>query len=89
MLPFSRANIRRRRRFSNQTLEMQRRVLGTGHRDTLSSLGALADVYWATEQISGGRDTLHTEVLDIQRRVVGLEHPDTLAIHARICNRLL
>jgi tetratricopeptide (TPR) repeat protein len=55
-------------------LEIERRVLGEEHPDTLSTMAALA------KGDSWSETTAKLErVLDIKRRVLGDEHPDTLA----------
>jgi len=61
-----------------RAVEVQRRVLGPEHPDTLRSMSDLALAMGKT----GGRRTevgqLARETLDLQRRVLGAEHPDTL-----------
>ena len=61
----------------SQTLEIQRRVLGPEHPDTLMSMNNLADVYYDRGQVRAGRGALQPDPGD-QRRVLGPEHPDTL-----------
>jgi tetratricopeptide (TPR) repeat protein len=59
-----------------ETLDIQRRVLGPEHPDTLLSMGNLA--HFLTEN---GRYTeaekLYRQTLDIRRRVLGPDHPNT------------
>jgi serine/threonine protein kinase len=60
-----------------RALEIQRRVLGPEHADTLRSMGTLARVV-GDEGHYGEAEKLFRETLEIQRRVLGPEHPDTL-----------
>ncbi|MEQ6342087.1 MAG: tetratricopeptide repeat protein [Gammaproteobacteria bacterium] len=59
-------------------LEVNRRVLGEEHPDTLASMNSLASTLWNQGDLEGAR-TLEEEVLEVSRRVLGEEHPDTLA----------
>jgi non-specific serine/threonine protein kinase/serine/threonine-protein kinase len=59
-------------------LEIQRRVLGPEHSDTLRSMGTLAAVL-AYRGHYAEAEKLQRETLEIRRRVLGPEHPDTLA----------
>jgi hypothetical protein len=62
----------------DRALDLRRRVLGSEHTDTLSSMSELALVY-----INRGKpaaaEPLLTAVLAVQRRISGAEHPETLA----------
>jgi serine/threonine protein kinase len=60
-----------------RALEIQRRVLGVEHSDTLRSMGTLAAVL-AYEGHYPEAEKLQRETLEIRRRVLGPEHPDTL-----------
>jgi hypothetical protein len=62
----------------SQTLEIERRVLGPEHPNTLVSMDNLADVYERLGKYPQA-EALHSQVLEIRRRVLGPEHPDTLA----------
>ena len=65
----------------NETLAIERRVLGPAHASTLSTIQNLANVYGMVGQYASA-ETLFQETLEIQRRVVGPEHSDTL--HAMV-----
>jgi len=60
-----------------RALDLQRRVLGSEHPDTLKSMTKLADVF-DMEGKSAQAESLHSQILEIRRRVLGPEHPDTL-----------
>jgi serine/threonine protein kinase len=60
-----------------QAVEIQRRVLGPEHPDTLSSLNLLASDL-RREGHYAEAEKLNRETLEIRRRVLGPEHPDTL-----------
>ena len=65
------------RKINEQTLEIQRRVLGPEHPDSLATMENLATVL----RDLGKRDEarkLHEQTLEASRRVLGPEHPDTL-----------
>jgi len=57
----------------SQTLEIQRRVLGPEHPDTLLSMMNLANVYGYQGKYAQDQ-ALHSQTLEIQRRVLGPEH---------------
>ena len=61
-----------------EALEVQRRVLGLEHQDTLASMSNLANVLQEQGQWQEA-EQMYREVLEVQRRVLGLEHPNTLA----------
>ena len=61
----------------SEALEIQRRVLGKEHPDTLRSRNNLA-VAIKFQGRHEEAERLHREVLEIRRRVLGSEHPDTL-----------
>ena len=67
----------RPRRFIDQALEIQRRVLGPEHPDTLYSMNNLAIVYYYQGKYAQA-EALDSQTLEIRRRVLGPEHPDTL-----------
>ena len=58
-------------------VEIQRRVLGPEHPDTLSSLNLLASDLRRQGHYAEA-EKLNRETLDMRRRVLGPEHPDTL-----------
>jgi eukaryotic-like serine/threonine-protein kinase len=60
-----------------RALQIQRRLLGQEHPDTLRSMGTLAAVL-AYEGHYPEAEKLQRETLEIRRRVLGPEHPDTL-----------
>ena len=59
------------------TLEIERRVLGPKHPDTLVSMNNLACVL-LDEGKYAQAEALYSQALEIERRVLGPEHPDTL-----------
>jgi Tfp pilus assembly protein PilF len=59
-----------------QSLDGQRRTLGSQHRETLSSMNNLASLYYEEGKYAQA-EALHKETLDIRRRVLGAAHPDT------------
>jgi tetratricopeptide (TPR) repeat protein len=65
------------RKLHEETLSLQRRVLGAEHPDTLRSMFDLANVL-DCQGISEEAYRLHQETLDVRRRVLTAEHPDTL-----------
>ena len=61
-----------------EALEVQRRVLGLEHPNTLASMNNLANVLQEQGQWQEA-EQIHREVLEVRRIVLGQEHPDTLA----------
>jgi non-specific serine/threonine protein kinase/serine/threonine-protein kinase len=57
--------------------DIQRRILGPKHPDTLKSMGTLGDVFYDQGRYAEAEKLLRT-TLDTRRRVLGPEHPDTL-----------
>lgn len=57
-------------------LDIQRRVLGPEHQETLGTAGNLARIL-LQEGHNADAEKLERETLDIRRRVLGPEHPDT------------
>ena len=65
-------------RIHRETLEVQRRVLGAEHPDTLTSANNLAIVLEEQgELVEAAR--INRETLEVRRRVLGAEHPQALA----------
>jgi tetratricopeptide (TPR) repeat protein len=62
---------------SSRTSEIQRRVLGPQHSETLSSMNTLALVYQSEGKYAQA-EALYSQTLEIQRRVLGPEDPFTL-----------
>ncbi len=60
-----------------QTLEIQRRVFGPEHPDTLFSMNNLAVSYDGLGKHAQA-EALFNQTLDLKRRVLGPEHPSTL-----------
>jgi tetratricopeptide (TPR) repeat protein len=60
-----------------QVLEVQERVLGKEHPDTLKSMMNLANAL-VVQGKSAQVEQMHRQVLEVQERVLGKEHPDTL-----------
>jgi tetratricopeptide (TPR) repeat protein len=65
------------RSLHEEVLSSRRRMLGTEHPATLTSMNNLAEVLRAQGDLAGAR-SLHEEALSVLRRVWGAEHPDTL-----------
>ena len=63
----------------SQILEIDRRVSGPDHPDTLMAMNNLAIVYLDQGKYAQA-EALHTQTLEIERRVLGPEHPDTLRL---------
>jgi non-specific serine/threonine protein kinase/serine/threonine-protein kinase len=68
-------------------LEIQRRVLGPDHRETLASMSLLAETLMREVHLADG-EKLARQALEIQRRVLGQENPDTLLSMLRLANTL-
>jgi eukaryotic-like serine/threonine-protein kinase len=64
-------------------IEIQRRVLGPEHPDTLRSMYRLACILRDGGHLAEA-EKLSRETLEIQRRVVGLDHPNTLESMANL-----
>ncbi len=60
-----------------EVLEVQRRVLGPEHPDTLNTMSNLGCSLGGQGKHAKA-ETMTREVLDVQRRVLGAEHPSTL-----------
>jgi eukaryotic-like serine/threonine-protein kinase len=71
-----------------RALELQRRVLGPEHRDTLATMSSLAAVLH-NEGHRSEAEKLARETLETQRRVLGPEHPDTLVSMRHLANVLV
>jgi tetratricopeptide (TPR) repeat protein len=65
-------------RQQEQALELQRRVLGEDHPDTLSTMSRLAALQVTLANVTLA-EPLAVRVLEARRRVLGEDHPDTLA----------
>jgi tetratricopeptide (TPR) repeat protein len=61
----------------SQAMDIQRRVLGPEHPDTLLSMSNLADAY-AGQGKYAQAEALSSRTLEINRRVLGRDHPRTL-----------
>jgi serine/threonine protein kinase len=60
------------------SLDLQHRVLGDAHPDTLSTMNDLADLYLEYQGKPAKAEPMLTKILETRRRVLGEEHPDTL-----------
>lgn len=60
-----------------QTVEVQKRVLGVKHADTLQSMYNPARSYYSQGRQYGQAVQLEEQTAEVQKRVVGTEHPDT------------
>ena len=61
-----------------RSFEIDRRMLGVEHPDTLTSMNNLASTYWAQGRTAEAA-ALQEEALEKRRRILGVEHPNTLA----------
>jgi non-specific serine/threonine protein kinase/serine/threonine-protein kinase len=77
----------RARSLDQRALDIQRRVLGPEHRDTLSTMNNLANVLSAEGHYPEAEKLLR-ETLDICRRVLGPEHRQTLQAVYNLANVL-
>jgi hypothetical protein len=59
-----------------QILAIRRRVLGSDHPNTLSSMNSLAETREALGDLHGALE-LHEQTLTARRRVLGDDHPAT------------
>ena len=67
--------------------QVQERVLGAEHSDTLASRGNLANALQAQGRHAEAEQE-HRAALKLQERVLGAEHPDTLASRSGLANAL-
>ena len=72
----------------SQTLEMQRRVLGPEHPNTLISMGNLAMDYSAQGKYTQA-EALFSQTLEVRRRILGPEHSSTLSSMHNLVNNYL
>jgi serine/threonine protein kinase len=66
-----------------QAIEIRKRTLGPEHRETLGSIGALADVQFREGREEEAEKTLRV-ALETQRRVLGKSDPDTLSSMSKL-----
>jgi tetratricopeptide (TPR) repeat protein len=71
-------NLLQGRELHQETLRIQRRVLGADHPNTLATIKNLAAVLSKMGEVAGAR-TLLEEMLAMKHRVLGPEHADTLS----------
>jgi tetratricopeptide (TPR) repeat protein len=71
-----------------QTLQVQRRVLGPEHPDTLNSMSRLT-IDLNQQSRYAEAEQLDREALEIQRRILGPEHSDTLDSMVGLANTLM
>jgi tetratricopeptide (TPR) repeat protein len=76
------------RQLQEQSLEINSRVLGEAHRDTLTSMENLAMTLGAQGDLTGARH-LQERALAVMRRVLGDGHPDTLAAMSNLAGTLV
>ena len=60
-----------------QVIDMRKKLLGTEHPDTLSSMANLARIYWDQDKWNEV-EQLEVQVMDMRKKLLGAEHPDTL-----------
>ena len=70
-----------------QTLELQTRVLGAEHPDTLRSMNGLANTL-VRQGKYGEAEALYRQTFELRTRVLGAEHPDTLSSMNNLANTL-
>jgi tetratricopeptide (TPR) repeat protein len=58
-------------------VDTQQRTLGVSHAETLSSLHALANVYWYLDRLKEAQDR-YSDVIKHREQLLGVDHPDTL-----------
>jgi hypothetical protein len=56
---------------------MRKKLLGTKHPDTLSSMSYLASTYWNQGRWSEA-EQLQIQVMDMRKKLLGVKHLDTL-----------
>jgi hypothetical protein len=56
---------------------MRKKLLGTEHPDTLTSMGSLASTYYCQGKLNEA-EQLGILVLDMRKKLLGAKHPDTL-----------
>jgi eukaryotic-like serine/threonine-protein kinase len=61
----------------SEILAIRRRVLGPNHKETLTSMRGLAEIY-VREKKEEPAESLYKEVIEAQRRVLGPDNPETL-----------
>jgi hypothetical protein len=71
-----------------RAVDLQRRVLGSEHPDTLKSMHDLANLY-SSEGKYAQSEAIDIQILEIRRRVLGPEHPDTLKSMNNLANDYL
>jgi non-specific serine/threonine protein kinase/serine/threonine-protein kinase len=65
------------RPLAEKAVELQRKLLGVEHPDTLRSMHVLAEIEWRRGQYNAAASLLQ-HVVEIRRRILGPEHPETL-----------
>jgi len=69
----------------NQVVETRKRVLGTEHPSTLTSIANLASTYWSQGRWKEAEE-LDVQVIETKKKVLGQEHPDTLTSMANLAS---
>jgi tetratricopeptide (TPR) repeat protein len=64
-------------KFQSPAAEIHKRVLGTEHPNTLTSMANLALTFWSQGRWKEAEE-LGVQVIETRKRVLGAEHPDTL-----------
>ena len=64
-------------KLADQVMDMRKKVLGTEHPKTLTSMGNLASIYRDQGRWNEA-EQLEVQVMDMSKKLLGTEHPDTL-----------
>jgi tetratricopeptide (TPR) repeat protein len=70
-------------KLQENVIELRKRLLGTEHPHTLSSMANLAATYWQQGRWSKA-EKLEVDVMELRTRLLGAEHPDTLTSMANL-----
>ncbi|KAF2260180.1 HET-domain-containing protein [Lojkania enalia] len=68
-----------------QVLDMEKRMLGAGHPDTLTSMANLASTY-RNQGRWGAAEELDVQVMEMSKKKLGADHPDTLTSMANLAS---
>ncbi|KAI2956395.1 hypothetical protein CBS147324_10941 [Aspergillus niger] len=68
-----------------QVMDIRKRILGSEHPDTLTSMANLASTYWKKGQWKEAEE-LDVQVMELRKQVLGSEHPDTLTSMANLAS---
>jgi Tetratricopeptide repeat len=60
-------------------LELQKKVLGEKHPETIRAMANLASTWWQQGR-SSEAEKLQVDALELQKKVLGEKHPDTITV---------